>query len=126
MTFRGIILHGLKEKYNEKAAILISSILFGLFHFTNLLFQPFELVLFYFLMATLYGISWGYIVVKSGNIIPAIIAHYLIDAFGMPFLNIISTEQAIITTFYMSISFLYPIITIALVRHLFRKRNNLQ
>ena len=120
MTFRGVILNAVMEKYNEKIAILVSSLLFGLFHFTNLLFEPLELVFFYFIMSTLYGIAWGYLVVKCGTVIPSIIAHYLIDAFGLPFINVGSTDQAIIGTFFMSISCLYPLITIFLLQYFFR------
>ncbi len=123
MTFRGVILHGVMEKYDEKAAILVSSLLFGLFHFSSLLVQPFEMVFFYFIMATLYGIAWGYLVVKCDNILPGIIAHYLIDAFGTPFINIISTDQATVGIFFMSTSFLYPLITVIVARYFFRKRN---
>ena len=123
MTFRGVILNTIREKYTKKIAILVSSLLFGLFHFTNLLFNPLELVFFHFLMATLYGIAWSYVVVKCGNVIPGIIAHYLIDALGFPFITIRNTDQAITGTFFMSIICLYPLFTILLVHYFFRKES---
>jgi len=123
MTFRGVVLNTVLGKYSEKIAILVSSLLFGLFHFTNLLFEPLELVFFYFIMSTLYGMAWGYSVVKCGNVIPGIVAHYLIDAFGLPFISIQSAEQAIVGTFFMSISFLYPLVTILLLYYVFSFRN---
>ena len=126
MTFRGVILHSVKEKYSDKYAILVSSLLFGLFHFTSLLYEPLDMAIFYFMMSTLYGIAWGYLVVKSGNVIPGIIAHYMIDAFGMPFLNVASTSQSAVGIFFLSISWLYPIVTILAFHYFFRKRINFQ
>ncbi len=123
MTFRGVVLNTVMEKYSEKIAILVSSLLFGLFHFTNLLSETLDMVLFYFLMSTLYGIAWGYSVVKCGNVIPGIIAHYLIDAFGFAFINIQSADQAIVGTFFMSIYFLYPLVTIILLYLVFSLTN---
>ena len=123
MTFRGVVLNTVKGKYGAKIAILVSSLLFGLFHFSSLLTEHLEVAFVYFIMSTLYGIAWGYAVVKSGNVIPGIIAHYLIDAFGLPFISILSTEQAIVGTFFMSTSFLYPLVTILLLYFVFRFRN---
>jgi membrane protease YdiL (CAAX protease family) len=122
MTFRGVILNSVSDKYSEKTAILVSSVLFGLFHFTSLLYEPLDMVIFYFIMSTLYGIAWGYLVVKSGNVMPSIIAHYLIDAFGLPFIGIASTDQAIVGTFFMSTTLLYPLITILSFHFFFRNR----
>lgn len=87
----------------------------------SFVFESLELVLFYFIISTLYGIAWGYLVVKCGNVIPSIIAHYWIDAFGLPFISIGSTDQAIIGTFFLSISCLYLLITIILLKYFFRK-----
>jgi len=38
-------------------------------------------------MAILLGISWGYLVSKSNTILPAILAHYLIDAVALFFVD---------------------------------------
>jgi membrane protease YdiL (CAAX protease family) len=122
MTFRGVILNTVKNKYSEKIAILFSSVLFGLFHFTNLLFQPVEMVVFYFIMATLYGITWGYMVIKCESVLPSILAHYLIDAFGYAIItNPMNADQSIAGTFFIVTTFLYPLITILMVKGLLKK-----
>lgn len=119
MTFRGVILNTIREKYSEKIAILFSSLLFGLFHFTNLLFQPLEMVVFYFIMSTLYGITWAYMVIKSGSVLPSILAHYLIDAFGYAVLtNPMNADQSIAGPFFIVTTLLYPFITILMVKGL--------
>jgi membrane protease YdiL (CAAX protease family) len=119
MTFRGVILTTIKRKYSEKIAILFSSVLFGLFHFTNLLFQPLEMVIFYFIMSTLYGITWGYMVIKCESVLPSILAHYLIDAFGYAVLtNPMNAGQSIAGTFFIVTTLLYPFITILMVKGL--------
>jgi len=87
LGFRGIMLSNLKEKYSDKTSILISGILFGLFHFANLTRQPLDLVIYVAIMAILLGISWGYLVSKSNTILPAILAHYLIDAVALFFVD---------------------------------------
>ncbi len=119
MTFRGVILNSVRTRYSEKIAILFSSVLFGLFHFTNLLFQPLEIVVFYFFMSTLYGITWGYMVIKCESILPSILAHYLIDAFGYTVItNPMNADQSIAGTFFIVTTLLYPFITILMVKGL--------
>ena len=63
--FRGIVLSGFNKGYKNMTAVVISGILFGLFHMD---FQRF------FAQAFL-GIIMGYLVIKTGSIIPGIIIH---------------------------------------------------
>lgn len=85
LGFRGIILSDLREKYSERKAIILSSFLFGLMHFSNMVFLSFEEALGGVIMSTLFGLFWGYLTVKTGSVLPAMISHYLIDAFGAVF-----------------------------------------
>jgi membrane protease YdiL (CAAX protease family) len=119
MTFRGVILTTIQRKYSDRIAILFSSVLFGLFHFTALLTQPVEMVIFYFFMSTLYGISWGYMAVKSKSVIPSILAHYLIDAFGYAIITSpMNADQSIAGTFFIVSTLFYPFISILMVKYL--------
>lgn len=82
IIFRGIILKSL-ERFGKMSAILISSILFALFHM-NLVQLPGPFLI---------GLILGYITVESKSIYPAILIHILNNTFrGLPGLFI--TEEA--------------------------------
>jgi membrane protease YdiL (CAAX protease family) len=116
LVFRGIILSDLKERYSERIGLYVSTLLFGLFHFSNLIFQSFEDVLGGVIMATTFGLFWGYLTIKTGSIFPAMMSHYLIDAFGAYFLNIDRTNEMLNGPFFLSIIILYPLVGIFLTR----------
>ncbi|MBQ4155854.1 MAG: CPBP family intramembrane metalloprotease, partial [Clostridia bacterium] len=71
-AFRGMILGSLK-KFGDWPAILISSIVFAVFH-GNFVQIPF---------AFLVGVALGIIVVISGSIWTSILAHFLINAYAV-------------------------------------------
>jgi membrane protease YdiL (CAAX protease family) len=74
MLFRWCIQGGLQNVLSEPSgtwsATLIASVLFGLCHAVGVLYVVF---------ATLIGILMGWIMVASGSVIPAILAHGLYD-----------------------------------------------
>ncbi|MHA1111875.1 MAG: lysostaphin resistance A-like protein [Promethearchaeota archaeon] len=98
LAFRGIILVLLMRKYSWKKAVIVDGVLFGLFHLLNLLSPTVSYIrgsmsLFYYIAvfrsvgfqviyAASLGIFWAYFVVKTRSLLPAIISHYAIDAFG--------------------------------------------
>ena len=88
VSFRGVITTLNERKYSKFTVLIIVSILFGLFHFTNLLsgqaLVPTILQVFY---ASTLGMAFGYMVIKTNSLWPGIIAHYLIDSVGQLFLN---------------------------------------
>jgi membrane protease YdiL (CAAX protease family) len=65
ILFRGVILNTYSDYFDYKTAIIFSAMLFGLFHFNveNIL-GPIYL-----------GIVFGYLAVKTGSIVPAILGH---------------------------------------------------
>lgn len=67
-AFRGIILNKLR-KYGDTFAILISALMFGLIH-GNIVQIPFAFII---------GLVAGFITVKTGSIIPAMITHFLVN-----------------------------------------------
>lgn len=89
VAFRGIILSMMLKKYSKIKAVIFNSILFGVFHFCNLI--GFALVgalsqevliaiSFQVLYASVLSLSFGYMYVKTESLFPSILCHYLLDA----------------------------------------------
>lgn len=76
-VFRGIILRGLGARYRPVAAILLSSLLFGLSHF-----NPWQ-----FLGPAALGVLVGWFFLRTHSLVPALFAHALNNAlaFGSSF-----------------------------------------
>ncbi len=70
--YRGLLLQGLR-KYNERFAIIITSLIFGLMH------QNFN----QFVLAATFGIVLSAVTLKSGSIFPAIFAHIIVNTSGV-------------------------------------------
>jgi membrane protease YdiL (CAAX protease family) len=68
--FRGPILRGLRTRLGPTGAVLITGALFGLFH----------LDLYRLIPTTALGILLGMLALKSGSIVPAVIAHFCNNA----------------------------------------------
>jgi membrane protease YdiL (CAAX protease family) len=86
VVFRGIFITMLLEKYSERKSIGISATAFGLFHIMNFTNGPLtnELiasVLAQLVYATIHGLFYGYIFVKTKNLIPNMIIHYVGNGF---------------------------------------------
>jgi membrane protease YdiL (CAAX protease family) len=85
-TFRGVILTLNSRKYSNLWAIIISSVSFGLLHFTNILSgQNWISTIFQVLYATELGFLFAYIVIRTKSLIPVILMHYLVDSLGQLF-----------------------------------------
>jgi len=65
LFFRGFLLRGIRKKLANRESVILVGILFGTFHL-----DPYR-----FLPVTLLGIMFGYLVVKTGSILPGMIAH---------------------------------------------------
>lgn len=65
--FRGVILGTLRKYHGDVIAIIVSSVLFGFIH-GNFLQTP---------LTALSGMIMGYLTVKTGSIIPAMILHFV-------------------------------------------------
>jgi len=72
-------------------------------------------------MAFLFGIGWGYMTVKTGSVIPAMISHYLVDAMGQIFLTVDTTNPALSTGYFLLLTLLFPIFNIILTRVTYRR-----
>jgi membrane protease YdiL (CAAX protease family)/predicted permease len=108
-SFRGVITSLNERKYSKRSVLIFVSFLFGAFHLTNLIgaqlsaqnsptwlpfwWLPTILQTFY---ASMLGLVFGYMVLRTGSLIPSIITHYLIDSVGQFFL-VINFSSSIIS-----------------------------
>ena len=71
-SHRGVLLSGLECRSSERGAVLLSAVLFGLMHES-----PAQMI-----YATMGGIVFSYVVIKTDSIIPAMCAHFANNAFS--------------------------------------------
>lgn len=91
VAFRGAILALLLRKYSERKAILIDAAMFSAIHSLNLLGRMNDYLAWLFIGSQVVytffaGIFLGYLLIKSKSLLPCMITHYLVDAFGSLFL----------------------------------------
>ncbi len=63
--FRGVILHGFLQNYGRRKAVLVSALLFALFHL-----NPWQ-----FLGALAMGVVFGWWLIESGSLLPCLLGH---------------------------------------------------
>lgn len=122
LTFRGVVQSILRRHFPPLVAVAISSVAFGLMHFSNYLnWDDSSSVVAGVIAATTLGFAWGYLVLETGSILPAIVLHYLVDVvlFDELFIDPLATDDAT-SIVYVAIVFLYPILTVLATKTLFR------
>jgi membrane protease YdiL (CAAX protease family) len=65
--FRGLILHGFLQNYGRRKAVLVSALLFALFHL-----NPWQ-----FSGALVMGVVFGWWLIESGSLLPCLLGHAL-------------------------------------------------
>ena len=75
LLFRGYILDALNRLHGKWPAIIISSIIFGMVHF-----DPFTMG-----MATIGGVIYGWIRMRTGSLVPGIVAHAMWNTMALMF-----------------------------------------
>lgn len=121
LAFRGLIQSKLHEVFSTRVSILISAAFFGLFHFSNMLSQAPSQVIFGVIMAFFFGIGWGYMIIRTRSVVPAMISHYLVDSMGQIFLSVDSTEPALIIGFFLLLTLLFPVFNIILAKIVYKE-----
>lgn len=116
LAFRGLILPRLRKSYTTWLSVLLSSLLFSLFHLTNLATQAPSTAIGGVVMAFFFGLAWGVMTIRTRSVLPAIISHYLVDSMGQPFLNVDNSDPVQATLFFLLLTFTFPIVNIALTR----------
>ncbi|MBE0699514.1 MAG: CPBP family intramembrane metalloprotease [Anaerolineaceae bacterium] len=82
VAFRGVILALFLRFYDQPKAILFSALGFGIFHIFGLL-EGRELVWVggQIVWAAILGLFYGYVTLKTGSLLPAMLVHYLGNLF---------------------------------------------
>jgi membrane protease YdiL (CAAX protease family) len=114
LAFRGLMLTNLQQRYRQWIAIVISSALFGLFHISNLLLRDLDQVVMEMIMAAAISIGWGYAVVKTGSVVPAMVSHYCINV-AIELLLAPELSDAAGAAIFGSLTIAYPILTVIAV-----------
>lgn len=86
VLMRGIFLTMLLNKHTKRQSIGLSALTFGMVHIVNLLNGPLttELLVGVFaqiLWCSLYGLFYGYLFIKTRNLIPCMVMHYVGNGF---------------------------------------------
>lgn len=80
LMFRGILLPALVEKRGKKLAVIISSVVFGLLHFVNILGGlPTKDMLNQMMLTYLVGIVFAFVFIKTNNLLLLMIYHSFWD-----------------------------------------------
>ena len=74
LMFRGYVLDSIRKIHGDVLGIILSALLFGMIHF----FDPYTVG-----MATLGGVLYGYIRVKTGSLWPSVVSHMIWNAMAM-------------------------------------------
>ncbi len=102
VAFRGVILNLQLKKFTKNTAIILNGVLFGLFHYVNLLSgQNFYHTSMQVIFASCVGIAFAYMYIKTESLLPCMIAHYLIDSVGQIFLLVGFTNIVNSTIYYI-------------------------
>lgn len=72
--FRGVILSGVRRRFSFLTSVLFIGILFGLFHLPN----PLRMI-----TASLLGVLFTGVTLKTGSLFPAIAAHFTVNAISV-------------------------------------------
>jgi membrane protease YdiL (CAAX protease family) len=82
VSWRGVMLVLFMKKYSVKKSILITALGFGIFHIINLLggVEP-DFVIRQVIFSSFVGLFYGYLVLRSNSLMPAMLFHYLVNMF---------------------------------------------
>jgi membrane protease YdiL (CAAX protease family) len=83
LMFRGLFLKKYDAIFGQTRSLLLTSIVFALFHFALLEYADFISVSVIVTFTFFLGLSWGYIIQKSNNLWGAVLAHMIADALGI-------------------------------------------
>jgi membrane protease YdiL (CAAX protease family) len=83
LMIRGLFLRKYSAFFGQTGSLLLTSIVFALFHFALLEYADFLSVSVIVTFTFFLGLSWGYIIQKSNNLLGAVLAHMIADALGI-------------------------------------------
>jgi membrane protease YdiL (CAAX protease family) len=125
VAFRGVILNLQLKRYSQTTSIILNGVLFGLFHFVNLLYgQSLYLTSMQVIYASCLGIAFSYMYVKTQSLLPSMVAHYLVNSVGQLFLLTFFSNIINLTIYFIfGIGIIPMILTIVLVKLTVRNGN---
>lgn len=100
VLWRGVILTLFLSRYSERKSIVISAVGFGLLHLFNLLpgsGREVVWVLGQVVWAAIIGLFYGYVVLKSDSLLPAMLVHWLGNTFIYAFTRYIQLNASVTT-----------------------------
>jgi len=116
MIWRGAVLAAFLRVYRQPKAILFTAIAFGLFHVLEFLNgRPLIYVVGAVIWAGILGLFYGYITLKTGSLLPAMIMHYLGNLFVAAINAYILTNASTISVAIYGVIFTLGIIPTALM-----------
>lgn len=110
IIFRGYILKSM-QKYGNLTAVIVSSILFSLFHFN----------LVQFVNPILMGIIFSFITIKAKSIYPAIISHIFNNSITFLLIWLMQSQTPLFQNIFISVYSLVGIVSLILFIILYRK-----
>jgi len=82
VSWRGVMLVLFMKKYSARKSILITALGFGLFHLINLLGGvDLNFVILQVIMGSAVGFFYGYLVLRTNSLLPAMLFHFLVNMF---------------------------------------------
>ena len=81
LLIRGLFLREYESIFGQRGALILTSVIFALFHQAIIGFIDILSMAAYFSIPLIMGILWGYIIQKSDNIWGAVLAHMIADIF---------------------------------------------
>ena len=124
LAFRGVVLSNLQQRFTRRVAVMVSSVVFGLFHFSNLgSWGDAASVVAGAIAAMTLGIGWGYVVIKSNSVVPSIFLHYTVDVvlYDELFIDPLASDDSTAIV-YVALAISYPVLTILLTRLVFKNK----
>jgi membrane protease YdiL (CAAX protease family) len=125
LTFRGVILGYLEPGFPPIKAVVASSVLFGLYHFSNLVAwdDPLEVV-FGVILATIFGLGWGYAVIMADSVLPGVFLHYMFNSLlAAPLFFASGTNDVLAGPFFVVLILGFPTSTILITWLVFGRGN---
>ena len=121
LTFRGITIPILLNRYTQKTAIIISSVMFAIAHSINLIGGNPIFVLFQVVYTFFMGLVFGSLFIKSNSLIPSIILHYLVDTVGLALITTVISDFFLLIIFYAGFIGILPTVFALIFIKLFTK-----
>jgi membrane protease YdiL (CAAX protease family) len=101
VLFRGVLLTLLLRVYSPRKAVVCSAAAFGLMHLPAVFAgTPVILVLGQVVWAFLFGVFYGYIVLRSGSLLPSMVIHWLSNVVQEPLTAYWATASVPVRAFY--------------------------